>query len=201
MMTNTVEVRADQMANSAQARTVSRADLVYPLEVDPPTLDINRAGDTTSHMVLGQLMEGLYRYRPDGTIEPAGATDYTVSPDGLVYTVTLRTDALWSDGQPVTAQHYKDSIVRLLDPDTGAGNAFMMYPIAGAEEFNTGVITDPNAVGVTAVDTYTLLFTLEEAAGFFPDILATTAAYPGRLDIIQSDPNWTEPGHFVGNGP
>lgn len=175
--------------------------LVVALSIDPPTLDINRATDTSSHAVLNQLMEGLYRYRADGSIEPAGAVSYTVSPDRQVYTVALRSDAVWSDGVPVTAQHYVDGVIRLLDPATGADYTYGMYVIQGAEDFNTGVITDSSQVGVTAVDTYTLQFTLENPAGHFPSIMAMFTTYPVRLDIINSDPYWTEAGHFVGNGP
>jgi len=184
----------------AQSNVFSRP-LVVPLGTEPPTLDINRATDTTSHLVLNQLMEGLYRYRADGSIEPAGAVSYTVSPDNHVYTVTLRSDAVWSDGVPVTAQHYVDGIIRLLDPATAADYAFVMYVIQGAEDFNTGVITDSSQVGVTAVNTYTLQFTLRAPAAYFPSIMAMNTTYPVRLDIISSDPDWTEAGHFVGNGP
>lgn len=190
-----------QSPQAAAANGIFSRPLVVALGTEPATLDINVASDTTSHAVLDQLMEGLYRYRVDGSVEPAGAVSYTVSSDGRVYTVTLRSDALWSDGEPVTAQHYVDGIIRLLDPDTGASYAYIMYVLEGAEDFNTGVITDPAQVGVTAVDTYTLRFTLREPAAHFPSILAMCTTYPVRLDIINSDPEWTEAGHFVGNGP
>jgi len=199
MFNNVVVVTANETTRSAEAATVSRAPLVYPLGSEPPTLDINRGGND---LVLAQLMEGLYRYRADGSIEPAGATTYTVSADSLVYTVTLRPDAVWSDDQPVTAQHYVDGIIRLLDPDTEV-NYYdeLMYVIAGAEEFNKGESTDPGAVGVTAVDTYMLKFTLKEPVGHFPSLMALHTTYPVRLDLIGGDPDWTEVGHFVGNGP
>ncbi|MGD9099820.1 MAG: ABC transporter substrate-binding protein, partial [Anaerolineae bacterium] len=200
-MSYTVSLTADGTANSAQARTVSRAPLVFPLSQSSLNLDVNRGDDAASQVVLAQLMETLYRHREDGRIEPAGALSYTVSPDGLMYTVTLRPDALWSDGQPVLAQHYVDGILRLLDPDTDAGNAWRMYYLVGAEMYHQGDITDPSAVGVTAAGDYSLVFTLEAPAAFFPSIMAGPAAYPVRLDLINGDPDWTEAGHFVGNGP
>ena len=200
-LSSTAQTRATDINKSAVATNGVSRPLVVALSIDPPTLDINLATDSTSHAVLNQLMESLYRYRAGGSIEPAGAITYTVSPDGRVYTVTLRSDALWSDGQPVTAQHYVDGIIRLLDPATGAGYAYVMYIVEGAEDFNTGVITDPNEVGIAALDTYTLRFTLREPTAFFPSIMAMCTTYPVRMDIIQSDPDWTEAGHFVGNGP
>lgn len=176
--------------------------LRYRLATEPPTLDINLATDTTSHAVLNQLMEAPYRYRADGSIEPAGAASYEVSDDGLVYTVHLRDDAVWSDEEPVTAQHYVDGITRLLDPETAAEYAYVMYYIAGAEDFNTGVTDDPATLGLSVVDDLTFTITLKEKAAFFDSILAFFTMYPVRLDLIEEfGPAWTEAGNFVGNGP
>ena len=184
------------------AESSSYRPLMVALGDEPQSLDIHVGGALfDSLIVLNQLMEPPFHYRPDGSLEPAGATTYTASPDGLHYTVTLRTDAVWSDGLPVTAQHYEDGVIRLLDPATNAGYAFLMHILEGGEDYNTGVITDPSLVGVEAIGVHTLVFTLEQAAGYFPNALATSAAYPVRLDLIASDPDWTEGGHFVGNGP
>jgi oligopeptide transport system substrate-binding protein len=176
--------------------------LRWQLSTEPPTLDPSLATDTTSHMVINQLMEGLYRYRGDGTIEPAGAESYEVSDDGLVYTIYLREDATWSDGQPVTAQHYVDGLVRLMEPETAAEYAWLMYPVAGAEAFNLGETDDPSTMGVVALDDYTLEITLEQRASYFDSILAFSTTYPVRLDVIEQYGDlWTEPGNFIGNGP
>lgn len=172
------------------------------LPTEPPTLDVNLATDTTSHAILNQLMESLYRYTGEGTIEPAGAESYEVSEDGTVYTIHLRQDAAWSDGQPVVAQHYVDGIIRLLKPETAAEYAYVMYYISGAEAYNTGETDDPSTVGVRAVDDYTLEITLDKPQAFFDSILAFFTTYPVRLDVIeQYGDTWTEPGNFVGNGP
>jgi oligopeptide transport system substrate-binding protein len=182
------------------SNNVSDRPLVVALNTNPPTLDYNIASDTRSHAVLAQLIEGLYRYRLDGSVEPAGAVSYTVSPDGLVYVVNLRAAARWSDGEAVTAQHYVDGVRRLLDPDLDSALAWLAYVIAGAEDYHTGVVTDPSTVGVTAVNSTTVQFTLAQPAGHFLSLMAMQLFYPVRLDIIESDPAWTAPGHFVGNG-
>ncbi|MGD2145116.1 MAG: ABC transporter substrate-binding protein [Anaerolineae bacterium] len=172
------------------------------LPVDPATLDPNTAADTDALDVLDQLMEPPYRYTGDGGLRPAGAESYAVSDDGLVYTIHLRQDATWSDGEPVTAQHYVDGITRLLDPATGADYAWLMYLIRGAEAFNTGERDAPSSVGVRAVDAQTLEITLEEAASHFDSILALYTMYPIRMDVIeQYGEAWIAPGSFVGNGP
>ncbi|MCP4541378.1 MAG: hypothetical protein GY832_29970 [Chloroflexi bacterium] len=171
------------------------------LESEPFTLDVNTASDITSYKVLNQLMEGLYRHTGDGVIEPAGAESYEVSEDGLVYTIYLRKDAAWSDGEPVTAQHYVDGITRLIMPETASHYAWLMYVIQGAQVFSTGETDDSSTLGLRAIDDYTLEITLEQAASYFDSILAFSTTYPVRLDIIERyGDQWAKPGNFVGNG-
>jgi oligopeptide transport system substrate-binding protein len=142
-------------------------------------------------------MEPLYHRSPDGSVEAAGALTHTISPDGRVYTLTLRTNARWADGEVVTAQHYTDGFLYELDECGGAPGAGY---VEGAEDYATGVITDPAQVGVRAVSSYTLVFTLTNPVGFFPRLMASS--YPIRQDIVdQYGDQWTEPGNFVGNGP
>jgi oligopeptide transport system substrate-binding protein len=176
--------------------------LWVPLTTEPPTLDIQLATDTTSHLIIRQLIEGLFEYRGDGSIEPTGATGYEVSEDGLTITVTLREDGMWSDGVPVVAQHYVDGVVRLLKPETAAEYAWLMYDVEGAEAFNTGETDDPATVGVKALDDYTLEIKLAAPTPYFETVLPFSTFYPVRLDIVeQFGDQWTEPGNYVSSGP
>jgi oligopeptide transport system substrate-binding protein len=175
--------------------------LRYAVSTEPPTLDVNTATDTTSHLVQHQIMDQLFEYDGDGRIQPAGAVSFEVSDDGTVYTIQLREGATWSDGELVVAQHYVDGITRLLEPATAAEYAWLMYPIAGAEAFNTGETDDPSTLGVRAIDDYTLEITLENASSYFDTVLAFSTTYPVRLDVIEQYGDlWAEPGNFVGNG-
>jgi oligopeptide transport system substrate-binding protein len=175
--------------------------LWYPISTEPPTLDIQLATDTTSHLIIHQCIDGLFEYRGDGSIEPVGAIDYTVSEDGTVYTINLRTDAVWSDGVPVTAQHYVDGVVRLMLPETAANYAWMMYDVVGGEEFNTGETDDPESLGIKALDDYTFEVTLNAPTAYFDTVLPFSTFYPVRLDIIEEFGDlWTEPGNYPSNG-
>jgi oligopeptide transport system substrate-binding protein len=175
--------------------------LWYPLGTEPPTLDIQLATDTTSHLIIHQCIEGLFEYRGDGSIEPTGATGFTVSDDGLVYTITLRQDSVWSDGVPVVAQHFVDGVVRLMEPATAAEYAWLMYDMEGAEEFNTGETTDPASLGIKAIDEYTLEVRLKAPTPYFETVLPFSTFYPVRLDVIEEHGDlWTEPGNYVSNG-
>lgn len=179
----------------------NQSTLRIRLGTEPPSLDVNTATDTTSLMVLGQVMDALYEHDGEGKIQPAGAVSYKVSDDGLVYTIKLRRGATWSDGEPVVAQHYVDGVTRLLQPETAAEYAWLMHIVQGAKAFNAGEVSDPATLGVRAIDDYTLEITLEQIASHFDSILAFSTTYPVRLDVIEQYGSlWTEPGNFVGNG-
>lgn len=86
---------------------------------DIATLNPILIADGSSQDVADWLFPDLLAGDPDtGLPVKAGpgslALDWTVSDDGTVYTFTLRSDAVWSDGTPITAADYKyayDAIV------------------------------------------------------------------------------------------
>jgi len=49
------------------------------------------------------IFNGLARADERGVIKPDLARDWEISPDGLIYTFTLRSDVTWSDGAPFSA--------------------------------------------------------------------------------------------------
>lgn len=171
----------------------------YPLGSAVPTLDISEATDTTSSMVIYQMIDAPYRFNIDGGIEPLAATGFDVSEDGTVFTIYLREDAQWSDGVPVTAQHFVDGISRLLSPEMANDYAYVMFAVEGAAEYNAGELETLDSV--VAVDDYTLQVTLSAPLSYFDSILAFSTMHPVRLDIIEEYGDaWTQPGNFVSNG-
>ena len=62
------------------------------------------------------VYSGLLRAVPDGTLIPDLAESYALSEDGLIYTVKLREDAMFHDGEPVTAADVLFTIERARDP-------------------------------------------------------------------------------------
>jgi len=180
---------------------VALEGLWYRIGTEPPSLDPQLGTDTTSHLIVHNVLDGLFEYRGDGSIEPAGALSYEVSDDGLVYTIQLRPEHAWSDGVPMVAQHYVDGVIRLLAPETAAEYAWLMYDVKGAEPFNTGETDDPSTVGIRAVDDYTLEVELEGPRSYFETVLPFSTFYPARLDVIeQGGDQWTEPENYVSAG-
>lgn len=66
------------------------------------------------------VFSGLMRALPDGSIAPDLADSYTISEDGTVYTVTLRNDAVFHDGQQVTSYDVAYTISRTQEPAIGS---------------------------------------------------------------------------------
>lgn len=150
------------------------------------TLDANDVTDSQSSTVINAVQEGLVRIHNDGTtdvVEPAGAESWEASEDGLTWTFKLR-KMDWSDGKPVIAQHYVDSFMRILNPANGFAYGFLAYDIAGAEEYNTAG-GSPEAVGVKAIDDYTLEFKLKYPVSYFVSKISYTSFQPIRLDIVE----------------
>lgn len=62
------------------------------------------------------VYSGLMKKNPDGSLSPDLAAGYEISPDGLSYTFTLKEDARFHDGTPVTADDVEFTVNRAKDP-------------------------------------------------------------------------------------
>ena len=159
--------------------------------------------------VASALFEGLVGEDPqDLHPVPGVAAGWNVSADGLVYTFHLRPDALWSNGEPVTARDFIGSFRRVLTPALGADYASMLYLVQRAEAYHRGELQDFAQVGFTAPDDRTLIITLEHPASHFLSLLSHPVWYPVHLPtlekfgpVAQRGSRWTRPENFVGNGP
>ncbi|MDL1897594.1 hypothetical protein FBQ82_15120, partial [Anaerolineae bacterium CFX7] len=74
---------------------------------DPPTLDPANTSDVESATYIVEIFSGLVGFNKDLKIVPDLAEKWDVSNDGKTYTFTLRQDAKFHDGRPVTAQDVK----------------------------------------------------------------------------------------------
>jgi oligopeptide transport system substrate-binding protein len=175
---------------------------------EPQDLDPHVVTGVPEHKIISALLEGLVTYAADGSIAPGVAERWEVSPDGLTYTFHLRANARWSNAEPFTSQDFVGSFKRILTPTMGAQYAYKLFVLAGAEDFNTGKLTDFSKVGVRAPDTRTLVLTLGQPAPFLLESLLHYAWFPVHLPSVEKFGGldrpggaWTRPGNFVGNGP
>jgi len=132
--------------------------------------------------IYSGLYEGLVSYHPE-TMEPeaAVAERWDVSEDRQEYTFYLRESARYWNGDPVTAEHFRDTWLKLIAPETDAAYNFLFDIIEGVREYRTGEITDTGEVGIAAVDGRTLRVTLRRPATHFLRILSHHAFVPDPL--------------------
>ncbi len=78
----------------------------------------------------------------------------------------------------------------------------MSFPREKHPAFLTGALTDFSAVGFRATDVRTLVITLEKPTPRFPFYVASGPWIPVNPRIVEKfGRKWTEPEHFIGNGP
>lgn len=191
---------------------------------EPPTADPSLATDTTSVDLAGNLWVGLTKFHPvTGELEAYLATEWTAGEDAdgnQTWTFTLREDVPWVKYDPVTGETVQEvdadgnprfvnandvvyGVKRTIDPNTGSDYAYVLYIIKNAMDINGGseelTLDD---LGVVALDDYTVQFTLESPAGYFPAIAGMWVAYPQpQWAIDEWGEKWTEAGLIVTNGP
>jgi peptide/nickel transport system substrate-binding protein len=75
------------------------------LVLEPSNLDIRQtSGASLDQILIDNIYQGLVSRTPEQDIVPALASEWTVSPDGLTYTFTLREGITFHDGQELTAE-------------------------------------------------------------------------------------------------
>ncbi len=163
------------------------------LSADPECLDPQYSEGETSQQVIATIMEGLLRVSNSATPDLAGASSYTISEDGLTYTFTLREDCYWysvnfnstDEAIPVTAMDYVYAFRRLFDPDTNSPYREEFACLANASNIIEGTL-DYTWIGVTALSTYELEFTLDYVNPEFLQLLTLTCAFPCNEDFFLS---------------
>ena len=163
----------------------AKQEITVPFTMDPKTLDISVAGETTANAIIYETQEGLVRLM-NNKIESAGATSWETSEDGLTWTFHLR-DMVWSDDTKITADDYVYEMQRFFDPATAAGNAPIFYCIKGGEEFNTGTGGTAEGVGVKAIDEKTLQFTLNYQVPYFLQLCNFVNVMPLKKEVVEKD--------------
>lgn len=155
----------------------------------------------TEAQLLTGLQEGLVSYHPL-TLEPVPgvAYDWSVDDENVLYTFSLRSDARYSNGDRVSADHFRETWLTLLEMGEDAPYAGLYDIIAGARDFRRGENDDRDSVGLRAPDENTLEVELSQPAGHFLQMLAHHSFGVLHPDMLaQRDHNTPET--HIGNGP
>lgn len=151
--------------------------------------------------IYSGLYEGLVSYHPL-TMEPvpAVAERWEISDDRLEYTFHLRDDARYWNGDRVTASHFRDTWLKLIDPETDAAYNFLFDVIEGVPAYRSGTSRDPSGIGITVVDDATLRVRLRKPATHFLRILCHHAFVPVHPSV-RDRADWSDLEEIPGNGP
>ena len=106
------------------------ADLTIVNGAEPESLDPAIITGQADMRIVTGIFEGLMRLDPQTAhAVPAMAQSFELSPDGKIYTFHLRTNLVWSTGEPIAAEDVVYSWLRALNPDTASEYAGQLYYI------------------------------------------------------------------------
>ncbi len=165
--------------------------------VDPQVVE-----DVSGAEIVRDLFEGLMNQDEDGNLVPGVATEFTTNDTKDVYTFTLRDDAKWSNGDPVTADDFVFAWKRAVDPALSSPYAWFMelMSIENAAEIIAGD-KPVDELGVTAIDDHTLEVKLSAPLPYFAQMTTHSTTFPAPQKVIEEFGDaWTKPENIVSNG-
>lgn len=183
------------------AQLAAKQEIVRHIKDEPASLDPMKAVGLPEIQVIRDLFEGLTNQDAKGNIVPGVAQSWS-SSDNKTWIFTLRTNARWSNGEPVTAQDFVYSWQRLVDPKNSSPFAWFaaLSGMQNADAIVKGEMS-PDKLGVSAQDATHLIVTLTRPVPYFPSLAANFALYPVPQKVIeQKGADWVYAGNLVGNG-
>lgn len=111
--------------------------------------------------VVSMIFDGLIGNDPDGSVNHKGvASDWTVSDDHLTYTFTIKDNANFSNGDPVTAADVKFTYETMANPKYDGPYQSTVSNVVGFDEYNKGTATE--ITGIKVIDDKHVSFTIKE---------------------------------------
>lgn len=175
--------------------------MYYPVASTVSSVDPQIAGGETAGIVIANIFDGLVYVNEAGEIACAAAESYTVSPDGLVYTFSLRKDGRWkltktaekalekklpeSFDSRVTAYDFVFALRRAVTPATKADDAVLLSAIVNADAILAGTLV-PEHLGVRALSDFSLEIKLSQPQPQFLYTLAQSVAMPCNETFFEA---------------
>src|SRR6266403_1497547 len=175
---------------SAQDKPRSGGELIYLVPSEPPSYDGHKEGTFGVVHPLAPHYNTLLRIDPTdrtGTKPvPDLAESWTISPDGLVYTLKLRQGVRFHDGRVLTSRDVKASYDKIV------------FPPPETSSYRKGQYRAVEAV--EAPDPQTIRFRLKWPEASFLVTLASPYSWIFKADILAKDVRWYEK-NVMGTGP
>jgi len=178
----------------------ARQEMVRNTGAEPESLDPAYIESVNAGEIDRDLFEGLTSTDHHSNVVP-GVAESWKQVDATTWVFKLRKNALWSNGQPVTADDFVYAWRRFLDPKTAAkiASTYAVYLANGTEVVNG---KKPVAeLGVRALDKQTLEVKTAGPVPFLPGVVAVAQYAPQPKAVIEKfGKDWTKPGNMVSNG-
>ena len=166
------ESEEPQLTTPPRPRATVRDDLTISFSSGDMELDIRKAYLADEAQLFTALYEGLFSYHPSTMSPvPALATRWEVSEDKKQWIFTIRNDAKYWNGDPVTAEDFRAAWISQLSPARESPYSSLFDIIVGARNYRLGRQRDASRVGIEAPDAQTLIVRLTAPASFFPSML------------------------------
>ncbi len=180
---------------------IMRRELVIALDRQDVNFNIHEAWSIEMAQVLNALAEGLFSYHPV-TMEPIPAMATSVeSIDSNTWVIRLREGIRFSNGDPITAETFRNSWLHLIAPGMNHPYASMLDIVTGARSYRTGRGSgDPSTVGIDVLDSRTLKLSLVTPAPYLLNILchhSFSPVHPENLGNMNQD----TPKGLISSGP
>ena len=190
-----------QSKNQAERRAAQ--EVFFSSQDEPPSMDPTKQADAVSNIWLVHMFEGLMTFDKNDEVVLGTAEKMDVSADGKTYTFTIRSNAKWQDGKPVTAHDFEYAFKRLVNPTYASEYSFIAETaqIVNAKDIIAKKMP-LDSLGAKAIDDKTFQVQLNAPVTFFPSLMAFNTFYPIRKDLAEKfgDKFATNAESLVGNG-
>ncbi|WP_282801812.1 peptide ABC transporter substrate-binding protein [Secundilactobacillus kimchicus] len=187
-----------------QSNQTDKSKASFGLNTEVASMDTLKAQDPNSFDVQDAVFSGLYRMNAKDKVMPDIAKGAPKLSNGnKTYTINLRHDAKWSNGEAVTAGDFVYAWQRAANPRTKSNYAFIVQTILkNGDEVAAGKIS-PSKLGVKAVGKYQLKVELQKPTPYFESLLTFNPYFPQNKKFIEKvgSKYATSPSTMIYNGP
>jgi len=192
------------MAGIAGNAMAAKTDITIGMQLEPPNLDpTGGAAGAIDEVVYANIFEGLTRFGPDGSVQGALASSWTIENDGTRYVFALQSGVKFHDGSDFSAGDVKFSIDRAMAEDSTNAQKGLF------ENIDSVQVIDDNTVAIELKQADgSLLFNLAWGDAIIMDneSAATAATMPigtgpfafdkwvqgDRIELVKNDAYWGE---------
>lgn len=200
-VSDTTETEGEEEKEEAAANEITTATNTTFATLDPALISTTAMGN-----VFTNASANFFRAQADGTLALDLGESYTFDADTLTYTFKIKEGLKWSDGEPLTAEHFVYAIKRAIGygPDNAyAARNLVSFVVGGVEAADNQMdVADMTNVGAAVVDDTTFTVQLTEVHPFFHKFFSGNVTTPVRPDFaVEHESAWSVNGTYPSCGP